>query len=253
MQKIIIANWKLQINNANSIRLAREIAENLDRIKKGEIVICPCFVALKEVGDILRGSSISLGAQNAFWKSHGPYTGEISGKILKEIGCKYIILGHSERRRYLHEDYEMIHKKVKRIVSLGGVTPIICIGETLEDRKKGRQDFILSSQLEMALGGIKFLGFEEVIIAYEPVWAIGTGEVISIEEARHMHKVIKKTVEDMFGIGLVQNNFRFIYGGSVNPQNVFQFSKILEVDGLLVGGASLKLDSFEKIINLYLK
>lgn len=251
MKKIIIANWKLQVNNADSIKLANKLVRSLANIKNGEVVICPCFVSLREVGVILGNSNILMGAQNSFWEGHGPYTGEISAKILKEIGCKYVILGHSERREYLHEDYEMIHKKVKRVVELGGITPVVCVGETLKDRKKGRQEFVLSGQLEMALGGMKSLNFREIIIAYEPVWAIGTGEAINPEEARQMQKIIKKTIENMFGLGVSENNFRYIYGGSINEENVEDYSGIDGIDGFLVGGASLKVASFKKIINTF--
>ena len=249
MNKIIIANWKLGLDHDQSINLSSEL---VGKVKKNiDVVVCPNFVSLKEVGGIVEGSSIGLGAQDVFWENGGAFTGEISPKLIKDAGCRYVIVGHSERRQYIGESYNDVHKKVRNIINVGDLVPIVCIGETLEERRRHVQDNVLSTQLEMALGGVKFIGFEEIIIAYEPVWVIGTGEVIEPLDVEYMHKVIKLTVKDMFGIAVADDNFRYVYGGSVNERNVSQFCGLSSVDGLLIGGASTNASSFLTIIEKF--
>ncbi|MBL7058173.1 triose-phosphate isomerase [Patescibacteria group bacterium] len=247
----IIGNWKLNLGNQESIDLATDLVQCLKKNKDIDIVVCPDFVSLKEVSNILNDTNISIGAQDVFWETRGAYTGEISIETLKEIGCKYVLIGHSERREHLQESYEMIHKKVYNVVKAGGIIPVVCIGETSDDRKRGKQNFILSTQLEMALGGIKFTDFNEVIIAYEPIWAIGTGEVMDIEEVQYTFKMVKLALKEMFG-AISNKKLKVLYGGSVSPDNVGQFSGQVNVDGLLVGGASFRSESFVQIINNYL-
>lgn len=251
MKKIVIANWKLNLTNSESTELSRELVDRFDGGGEADVVVCPDFVSLKEVASIVSGGGIGIGAQDVFWENKGAYTGEVSVDILKEVGCKYVIIGHSERRQYIGENFDMIHRKVNKVIDVGGIVPIVCIGETLDERKRNVQDYVLSTQLEMALGGVKFVGFEEVIVAYEPMWAIGTGEVIEVEDVVYMHKIIKLIVKDMFGMGIADNNFRYVYGGSVNADNVGQFKNLANVDGLLVGGASAKVESFLQIVNRF--
>ncbi len=242
--KIIIANWKMKLKHKESIDLAKKFKEKFKNFNKGEVVFCPNFVSLTGVKRAVAGSKIKLGAQDVFWESQGSFTGEIQPEVLSEVGCKYAIIGHSERRKYLLENYTMIHQKVKAVLDSGKMTPVVCIGEEMEDRKSDKRDFVLVHQLQQALGGIKIMNNQEIIIAYEPVWAIGSGTPIEPKEAKYAHKIIRLALNDMFGMSMVEKNFRIVYGGSVNKENVAKFSGLNNLDGLLVGGASLEVNNF---------
>ncbi|MDO8592565.1 MAG: triose-phosphate isomerase [bacterium] len=248
-KKYVIANWKMNLSLSQSVSLAKKFKDKFAVFNQGEIIICPSTLALTEAVKVLKGSKIKLGAQNVFWEENGPYMGETSASMLAEAGCDYVILGHSERRRYLLENYEMIHKKVKAVLKTEKLTPIVCIGENFEERKTNRRDFVLVEQLQQALSGIDVFGGQQVIIAYEPTWAIGTGTAIEPAEAEYAHKIIKLALNDMFGMQAVSKNFKIIYGASIGAGNVKGFAKLENLDGLLVGGASLKADEFYKIAN----
>ncbi|MBI4779567.1 triose-phosphate isomerase [Candidatus Falkowbacteria bacterium] len=247
IKKYIIANWKMNLNLAESVNLAKEMKEKFSGFDQGEVVVCPSILALSEVEKILKGGKAILGAQNVFWEDKGMYTGEISADMLAEVGCKYVILGHSDRRKYLFENYEMIHKKVRAVMETEKLTPIVCIGETLEEKESDKRDFVLVEQLQQALSGIDVFGEQRVIVAYEPVWALGTGTAIDPAEAEYAHKIIKLALNDMFGMRVVSKNFSVIYGGSINSKNVKSFANLENMDGLLVGGASLKAEEFYKV------
>ncbi len=251
-KKIVIANWKMKLSLAETSDLAKEM-KNKFKGFGGEAAICPNSVSLVGVGKILKGGPVKLGAQNVFWEDKGAYTGEISPSMLVEAGCEYVIVGHSERRKYLLENYSMIHKELKAVLNIEGLTPIVCIGEDTVERKTDRRDFVLVNQLQEALGGINLMGDQQVIIAYEPIWAIGSGTAIEPTEAEYAHKIIKIALNDMFGMRVVKNNFRVIYGGSISSKNVKEFSGLEGVDGLLVGGASLDAEEFYKIAKAILK
>ncbi|MBU4455184.1 triose-phosphate isomerase, partial [Patescibacteria group bacterium] len=197
--------------------------------------------------------NIRVGAQNVFWEEKGAYTGEISPDLLVEAGCDYVIVGHSERRKYLLENYEMIHQKLKAVLNIDGLTPIVCIGENTDERKTDRRDFVLVDQLHQALGGIDIVGDQQIIIAYEPIWAIGSGIAIEPSEAEYAHKIIKLTLKDIFGLQIASNNFSIIYGGSIDGKNVKSFADIENIDGLLVGGASIDANEFYKVAKAILK
>lgn len=252
-QKIVIANWKMKLSLAETLNLAKSIKAKLSELKKGTTVVCPNLISLADVNKILKGSKIKLGAQNVFWEEKGAYTGEVSPEILKEAGCEYVIVGHSERRKYLLENYEMIHQKLKAVLNVDGLTPIVCIGENTDERKTDRRDFILVDQLHQALGGIDIIGEQRIIIAYEPIWAIGSGVAIEPAEAEYAHKIIKLTLKDIFGLNVANNNFQVIYGGSIGADNVKSFANIENIDGLLVGGASLDAQEFYKVAKAILK
>jgi triosephosphate isomerase (TIM) len=247
--KIIIGNWKMKKGLAETFVLAKEMVEKFKNFpdKSKDIVVCPTSVALTETAKILKKSGIEMGAQNVFWEDRGAYTGEVSPQMLIEAGCRYVIIGHSERRKYLLENYAMIHQKVREVLNSENLIPIVCIGEENEDRKTDRRDFVLINQLQQALGGIDISSKQQIIIAYEPVWAIGSGTVIQPSEAKYAHKIIRLALDDMFGMKVIENNFRIVYGGSVSSKNVKQFSNLENMDGLLVGGASLDADEFYKI------
>lgn len=252
-QKIVIANWKMKLSLAETIKLAKKMKAKFSGFKKGTVVVCPNFISLLEVKKILKGSPVKLGAQDTFWENRGAYTGEISPDMLVEAGCEYVIVGHSERRKYLLENYEMIHQELKTVLSVNNLTPILCIGENTDERKTDRRDFVLVDQLQQALGGIKLLSNQEIIIAYEPIWAIGSGIAIEPAEAAYAHKIVKLTLNDMFGMQIANDRFRIVYGGSISGKNVKGFVDIENTDGLLVGGASLDADEFYKVAKAMIK
>ncbi len=245
-EKIIIANWKMKIGLADSLKLAKRLKTKFKSLK-GEFAVCPNFVSLLEVGQVLKGSGISLGAQDVYWEKNGAYTGEISPSMLNEAGCKYVIIGHSERRKFLMENYEMIHKELKAVMHYEDLVPVVCIGENWDERKTDRRDYVLFDQLQQALSGVDIVGNQQIVVAYEPIWAIGSGTAIEPTEAEYAHKIIRLTLNDMFGMKIVNNNFKIIYGGSINSKNVKGFINLDNLDGLLVGGASLDADEFFKV------
>jgi triosephosphate isomerase len=246
-KKIVIANWKMNLNLDETINLAKKFKEKFTGFNQGEIVVCPSVLFLTEVAEILKGSAIKLGAQNVFWEDKGMYTGEISADMLVEIGCQYVILGHSDRRKHLLENYEMIHKKVRAVIETEKLTPVVCIGETIEEKESDKRDFVLVEQLQQALSGIDVFGEQKIIVAYEPVWALGTGTAIKPAEAEYAHKIIKLALNDMFGMRVISKNFSVIYGGSISWKNVKSFANLENMDGLLVGGAGLKAEEFFKV------
>ena len=249
-EKIIIGNWKMKKDLNESLEAGKSFVEKFKDFKTAgkEIVLCPNFVALSELGKILNGSGLKMGAQDVFWENQGSYTGEVSPSTLVEAGATYVIIGHSERRKYLLENYAMIHQKVRAVLNSEGLIPVVCIGEENEDRQTDRRDFVLLNQLQEALGGIEVIGANrKIVVAYEPVWAIGSGTVIQPDEVSYAHKIIRLALDDMFGQKKVDESFRIIYGGSVTSKNVSQFPNLENMDGLLVGGASLEADEFLKI------
>lgn len=247
-KKIIIANWKMNLSLTETMVLAKKFKEKFAGFTKGEIAVCPVTLALNQVAKILKGGQLKLGAQNVFWEDKGPYTGEISADMLVEVGCQYVIIGHSERRKYLFENYEMVHKKVRAVLETDKLIPIVCIGETIEEKESNKRDFVLVEQSQQALSGIDVFGNQQIIVAYEPIWAIGTGTAIEPAEAEYAHKIIKLALNDMFGMQVISKNFKIIYGGSINLKNVKKFADLENMDGLLVGGASLKADEFFKVV-----
>ena len=252
-KKIIIANWKMKLGLKEAFDLAKEIKEKFKDFDNGKIVICPNFVPLLEIKKILKDSKIMVGAQNVFWETRGSYTGEISPLTLVEAGCKYAIVGHSERRKFMMENYEMIHRKIKAIMAVEGLIPIVCIGENWDERKTDRRDFVLYDQIQQALSGVDIAANQEIIVAYEPIWAIGSGTAIEPSEAEYAHKIIRLTLNDMFGMKVVNENFKIIYGGSINSKNVKSFTGLEDLGGLLVGGASLDPEEFYKVTKATLK
>jgi len=245
-KRIIIANWKMKLGLKETLDLAKDIKAKFKGFKGGEIAVCPNFISLLEAKKIL-GSTIKVGAQNVFWEGKGAYTGEISPSLLVEAGCEYVIIGHSERRKFLMVNYEMIHRTIKAVLKVDDLTPIVCIGENWDERKTDRRDFVLFDQLQQALGGVDIGSDQQIIIAYEPIWAIGSGTAIEPSEAEYAHKIIRLTLNDMFGMSVVNKNFKIIYGGSINSRNVKSFVGLENLDGMLVGGASLDVDEFYRV------
>ncbi len=247
-KNIVIANWKMNLSPNQSLNLAEEIIAQLAEVKptKAIAVLCPDFLSLSSVAKIT-GQSISLGAQDCFWERAGAYTGEVSPEFLHELGCAYVIIGHSERRQDVGETDEQVNLKVKAALA-NSLIPIICVGETFDERQEGNKDFIISRQVSRALAGIKLLEQDGLIIAYEPVWVIGSGQAVAPEEAEHAHRVIRQVLIDNFSLTAVTDQIKIIYGGSVKPNIVRGFLSQPSIDGILVGGASLEAESFVELV-----
>lgn len=251
-KKIIIANWKIYLNMPDSIEAAANLKKQSKKIKEGkEVVICPSVTSLAEVAKVLKGSIYSLGSQDCFWEERGAYTSCISPLDLRQIGCRYVIIGHSERRKNFLETDEMVHKKVR--IALGNhLTPIVCVGEDYDERRSGQRDYVIIKQVTDALKGINVTKDDELIVAYEPVWAIsgsGGGIKAEPEEVKYVTQVIRQVLIDLFDGEIVENNLKIIYGGSVDSKSVSAYTNLLYVSGVLVGSASIKPESFIKLIN----
>lgn len=247
MKNIVIANWKMNLTPRQSAILATEFKKKLNKVESTEIVICPSFSALSLVSEKIKKSNLILGSQDVYWMEKGAFTGEESVASIKELGCQYVILGHSERRQNLGETDEMVNKKID-VCLKKEITPIFCIGETLEERQGGIADHKLLKQIKEGLRNIDLLPHESMIIAYEPIWAIGTGHVIQPQDAEKIFQVIYHALLDLWPLTIVNNNVRIIYGGSVDDKNYKDFGQIERINGFLVGGASLISDKFSQII-----
>jgi triosephosphate isomerase (TIM) len=241
---MLAGNWKMHNTVADSVGLARSIADGAGGVTGGDIVIAPVFTALAKVYEVIGGSTVCLAAQNVFWEEKGAYTGEISPSMLKDVGCTYVIIGHSERRKYFHETDESVNAKVKESLAVG-LKPIMCVGETEEEREKGVTDFVIGIQILKGLNGIDSIG--DVAIAYEPVWAIGTGRTATPDQAESVHRFIRGILADKYSNDVAEET-RILYGGSVTPDNAGRLMQENDVDGALIGGASLKSETFLSII-----
>jgi triosephosphate isomerase len=252
-EKIIIANWKSYLSLAESEDLAKEISDFI-KSKKGlpELVICPSYPALPGVNKIIeKNKFIELGAQSMSYVEKGAYTGEVSPIMLKEVGCKFVILGHSERRQHFGEKNLDVHERL-RLALVQGLTPVVCVGETAEERQAGKQDDVVREQVSESIGTVDLNENDRVIIAYEPIWAIGTGMAVEPDQAVHLHQVIRQTMIDSFSELEFNKHFQIIYGGSVDSENIEGFLERDIITGVLVGSASTKEEKFTGIINAYI-
>ena len=240
---LIAGNWKMNTTVAEAVALAGKMLEALDEIAGVEKVVCPPFISLAPVAEIIKGSSVGLGAQNLYFEKKGAYTGEISPLMLAGL-CQFVIVGHSERRQYFGESGEVINKKVKAALG-AGLRPILCLGERLADNEAGRTEEVVTEQLDSACDGVHSL--DGVVIAYEPVWAIGTGRAATGAQANETIGLIRCRIGDRYGSGIA-GKLRILYGGSVDADNIIQFIEQPEIDGALVGGASLRADQFISIV-----
>jgi len=247
-RKLIIAgNWKMNKTVAEALDLVHGLKLDLAKVKDVDIVVCPPFTALSDVSKaILSSKNISLGAQNMSEHTMGAYTGEIAAQMLKEFSVRYVILGHSERRMYQVESDELISKKA-RAAHAAALKPIVCVGETLNEREAGRMEKVLETQVHGSLAGLTKEQMAETIIAYEPVWAIGTGKTATAAQAQEVHVFIRQLLAKMFDEA-VARKVRIQYGGSVKPANARELMSLPDVDGALVGGASLEVRSFADIV-----
>jgi triosephosphate isomerase (TIM) len=250
MRSILIAgNWKMNAGPVEAENLSGNINEKLSgRTLKSDVVVCPPFVSLHAAVKNLKDSPVQVGAQNVHFEDNGAYTGEVSTSMLKEAGCKYVILGHSERREYFGDTDAVIAKKVKKAIG-DGLNVIFCVGEKLEERKQGKHQKIVMDQIKAVIEHLTEENASQLTIAYEPVWAIGTGETATPEQAQEMHQFIRNYLNEMWST-VQLSGVRILYGGSMKPANAEELLKQEDVDGGLIGGASLDAESFSTIVDI---
>lgn len=247
MRRVFIAgNWKMNLTRDESIALARAVSSGV-KGEAVEVAVCPPLVYLEAVRSVLADTHVGLGAQNMYDRPNGAFTGEVSGEMLRDVGCRYVILGHSERRQLMGETNEQVKHKVVRALEVG-LVPIVCVGETLEQRQAGRTADVVRDQFVGSLGGLSAQQMGQVVIAYEPVWAIGTGVVATPQQAEEVHADLRSLLESHYNAAIASQT-RIQYGGSVKPDNAAELLGQPNIDGALVGGASLKPDSFLGIIS----
>ena len=246
-RKVIIAgNWKMNKTASQGKALVEELKAKVAGISNADIVVCPPFTTLCAVVDAAKGSNVKVGSQNIHWAESGAFTGEISGAMLKEAGVEYVIIGHSERRQYFGETDETVNKRLKAALA-AGLKPIVCIGETLEEREGNKTETVLDTQIKGGFAGIAASDMKNMIIAYEPVWAIGTGKTATSEQANEVCALIRATVAKLFDKNAA-DGLTIQYGGSMNPKNCDELVAQYDVDGGLIGGAALKPDDFAAIV-----
>ena len=243
---LMAGNWKMYKTISESIALVQELKKSCEGVRDREILVCTPATSFAAVRDLIRGSNLQLGAQNLHWETQGAFTGELSGPMLKEAGCQFVIVGHSERRQYFSEDDASVNKKMKAAFQ-HGLTPIVCVGETLQEREAGDTLKVVERQVKVGASGLTPEQASRLVIAYEPVWAIGTGKTATPEQAQEVHALIRKLLSGLYGEAAAQK-IRILYGGSVKPDNVDSLMAQPDIDGGLVGGASLKAADFARIV-----
>ncbi len=246
-QPLIAGNWKMYKTGPEAVETAKRLRDLASDVKTTDIMIAPTFTAIAQVADILKGSSIATGAQNLYWEKEGAYTGEISPSMLISAGCSYVIIGHSERRQFFGETDEKTQKKVDAAVK-EGLKPILCVGESLEERESDKTFSVLDKQIEIGLKDLFSENLNNLVIAYEPIWAIGTGKTASKDQAQDVHRHLRSGIEKNFGKDF-SKGIRILYGGSVKPDNISELMAMPDIDGALVGGASLDAETFSKIVH----
>ena len=246
-QPVLAGNWKMFKTTAETVEFFGGFKPLVEDVTHCEIVIAPPFPALSAAVDAVRGTNIKIGAQNLYWKDEGAFTGEVSGPMIAATGCTHVIVGHSERRQYFGETDETVNKRVSSALG-AGLTPIVCVGESLEDREQERTESVLARQFEGAMASLTERDFSRIILAYEPVWAIGTGRTATPEIAGDAHRFLRQRSAQQFGED-ASERLRILYGGSVKPSNAQELMARPEIDGALVGGASLEPESMAAIVN----
>ena len=243
---LIAGNWKMYKTNAEAVETAGQLVELVADTSDVDIMIAPVFTAIEPVSKVVAGSRVGLGAQNLYWEKEGAYTGEISADMLVSAGCRYVIIGHSERRQYFGETDETVNKRIGAAIA-ADLIPVFCIGETEAERESGNTFSVLDKQVEDGLKEKVVEDLGSLVIAYEPVWAIGTGKTATSDQAQEAHKYIRSLIDGLFSTALA-DSVRILYGGSVKPANVAELMAMPDIDGALVGGASLEAESFSQIV-----
>jgi len=243
---LIAGNWKMFKTCSEAVETAKHLLMLVSKTTDVDVMIAPPFTALAQVSDVVKGSCISVGAQNLFWEAEGAYTGEISPSMLVSAGCRYVIIGHSERRQYFNETDESVNRKIKSSLK-NGLIPVMCVGESEKERELSETFSVLDKQVKNGLEDFSPDDLKTLVIAYEPVWAIGTGKTATAEQAQEVHEFLRAMLEKKFGNRLAKS-MRILYGGSVKPNNIAELMSMPDIDGALVGGASLDPETFSKII-----
>ncbi len=244
---LIAGNWKMFKTCSEAIETAKHLVACMYDVTDVDVMIAPAFIALAQVADILKGGRISLGAQNFFWEKEGAFTGEISPQMIVSTGCQYVIIGHSERRQFFEETDESVNKKINAAVK-NRLIPILCVGESGKERESNETFSVLDKQITNGLQNIASDNLKDLIIAYEPVWAIGTGKTATNNQAQEIHLFLRSLLEKKIGNGFA-DSIRILYGGSVKPDNITSLMSMPDIDGALVGGASLDAETFSKIVH----
>lgn len=243
----LAGNWKMHMTIRDAVNLVEDLIKNTRGVNDRDVVVCPPFTALDAVSKIIEGTHVKMGAQNMYFEEKGAFTGEISPAFIKDVGCRYVILGHSERRNIFKESDELINKKLKAALEWG-LNPILCVGESLAQREAGETQAWVKSQVEADLEGMTPSNVEKMVIAYEPIWAIGTGKTDTFAGANETIGMVRELIANKVGNEVAQK-VRILYGGSVKPDNIDGFMNEKEIDGALVGGAALKAEAFSRIVH----
>ena len=243
---LIAGNWKMFKTGPEALETADRLVKLLSTTMDVDVMIAPPFTALALVSDLLKKTRISLGAQNLFWEAEGAYTGEISASMLVSAGCRYVIVGHSERRQYFGETDETVNQKIKAVVT-NDLIPVMCVGESETERESKETFSVLDRQVQKGLKGFSADEMETLVMAYEPVWAIGTGKTATADQAQEVHLFLREMLEKKFGNNLAKS-IRILYGGSVKSDNIKELMTMPDIDGALIGGASLEPETFSKIV-----
>lgn len=246
-ERIIAGNWKMNTTPREGTELARGVADAVTVSDRVTVVICPPATNLINIGEAIKGSSVEIGAQNVHWEEKGAFTGELSRSMLEEIGCRWVIIGHSERRKWFGETDRTVNMRIHRIIG-SKLRPIVCVGETLEEREAGRTFEVLERQVRVGLEGVELRGRGGVVIAYEPIWAIGTGHTATPDQAQEVHRFIRDLLGKIYSRESASQTV-IQYGGSVNDENAAELMECEDVDGGLIGGASLNVEKFIAIVN----
>lgn len=243
---LMAGNWKMHKNIPEAIAMVKELKPLISDVKDVDVLICPVFTAIYPLANEVKGSNIQIGAQNVYWEPKGAFTGEIAVSMLSDAGCSFVIIGHSERRQYFAETDETVNKRTKATLN-ANLIPIVCVGETLQERESDNTFKVIEKQVREGIKNFSKEEAEKIVIAYEPVWAIGTGKTATPQQAQDVHEFIRKIYSQMYGADIA-DKVRILYGGSVKPDNVSELMKQKDIDGGLVGGASLEASSFAKLV-----
>ena len=243
---LIAGNWKMYKPGEEAVETAQSLSSMVAGVSEVDIMVAPPFTAIHSVARVLAGSPVAVGAQNLHWEKEGAFTGEIAPAMLVAAGCRYVIIGHSERRQYFGETDETVNRKVRAALD-NNLIPVMCIGETEKERDSNLTLSVLDKQVQKGLEGFSQIDLAPLVIAYEPIWAIGTGKTATTDQAQEVHRFIREVIGKTLGEGLA-NSLRILYGGSVKPNNIAGLMKMADIDGALVGGASLNPETFSKIV-----